>query len=234
MYKGGIDDLICRSDKYHAIKKISISESAERRWARNGGRDHSFDLQAIIIGKTGYGKSTTINSLFGMDIAETSQNSACTRCVQSFEFMINPRNYLSIADFPGIGESTVRDVEYFKLYKKIESRSDAIIYLLRADTRDYSADISVVNDLFTERATREKIIFCLNYCDKIEPISRRGFDSPSRQQEENIFRKINEIKNIFNPRNDVIPYSATCGWNLDLLHAGLINVLLSSRYVLRG
>ena len=230
-FKGHLSDLISRHHNYRLFNNVSVIESSERRWSRSKGSDWSFDLQVIIIGKTGYGKSTTLNALLGKKLVETSHNQSCTRDMQSFEFMINHRSYLSIADFPGIGESEARDVEYFKVYKKMESRSDAIVYILRADARDYSKDLILLSDLLTASDTKNKIIIALNFCDKIEPLSRDNKFCPSGVQLNNIALKIYEIQNLFKPVNKIIPYCAESEWNLDVLHESVVSTLLRSKYL---
>lgn len=227
-YDGNLRDLIERRPQFSKLITAKIACSDMRRWSRNDGSSHSHDIQTIFIGKTGYGKSSTVNAFFGAEIMQTSDVKSCTRDAQSMEFKIRDGNYFSFADLPGIGESKKRDDEYIPLYANMAKKSDVIIYLLRADTRDFSIDKTVHDTLFSSAHDRKKIIYALNFCDKIEPINRELPFSPSKEQSLNIREKVNSISNLFCSKNSVIPYSASSGWNLDSLTDEILNVVLLS------
>lgn len=230
-YHGCLFELAKIHREYGVLSNAVVQEASARRWSRNKGTSHSYDLQTIVIGKSGYGKSTTLNAILGESIMGTSPVNACTRTVQSFEFKIREGNHFSIVDFPGIGESFERDIEYLSIYKRMVDRSDAIVYLLRADMRDFSIDESTINHLFPDESSRRKLIFGLNFCDKIEPISRDKNSSPSSAQQVNIKAKIAELSKIFSPANQIVPYSAESKWNLAALNKEIIRVMSNSEYV---
>ncbi len=227
-HNGSLMELIDRHPQFSKLANAKIACSDIRRWTRDNGASHSHDIQTIFIGKTGYGKSSTVNAFFGTKIMEASDVKSCTRNAQSIEFKIRNGNYFSFADLPGIGESQKLDNEYVLLYSKIVKKTDAIVYVLRADTRDFSLDKKICDDLFPSAHDKRKIIFALNFCDKIEPINRKLPFTPSKEQNSNIVEKINFIKNLFCSQNCVIPYSASSEWNLNLLADEILRVVLLS------
>lgn len=228
-YDGSLRDLIDRHAQFSKLRTAKIAASDIRRWTRDGGSSHSHDIQTIFIGKTGYGKSSTVNAFFGTEIMQTSDVKSCTRNAQSLEFKIRDGNYFSFADLPGIGESQRMDDEYISLYSTIAKKSDVIIYVLRADARDFSIDKKTHDDLFQSMHDKRKIIYALNFCDKIEPINRKLPFIPSKAQHLNIDEKINYVKNLFSAQNGVIPYSASSEWNLSSLADEIVRVVLLSR-----
>jgi len=59
---------------------------------------------------------------------QTSDVAACSRECRSLDFELSPDCYLSLADFPGIGESEYRDKEYLKMYKDFLAVSTGYLY----------------------------------------------------------------------------------------------------------
>lgn len=215
---------------FHYINNSYIAETPERRWGRGEGQPPSHDLQAIFIGKSGYGKSSLVNALIGKEVMQTSDIEACTRTGQCSDFLIRPGNYLSFTDVPGIGESEARDKEYMTMYELLIKKSDVVIYVLRADTRDYSIDIATFEKINSLRqAVRGgKVILALNCCDKIEPLPPRHYRHLSNEQHQAILQKIKCVEQIFPGTRTVVPCSAALSWNIDLLAQNISLTLADS------
>ncbi len=226
-----IDQIIHRHPNLSDIKNLKIANHPDRVWMHKGKKSH--DIQVMVIGKTGYGKSSTLNSILGEDILLSSDYQSCTKNVQSLEFFIRDGNYFSIADFPGVGESIEVDSEYYKLYKMMLVKSDVVLYILRADSRDLSIDEFIINNITKNYSPEimKKFIFAVNFCDKIEPISRGNNIEPSKEQIENIKIKCDFIKNKFKSENKIIPYSANTEWNIDLLCKSMLDVIKKSNFI---
>lgn len=227
-HQGNISDI---SKHYNAFSRLSnarLVSAQNRKWRNTQDDSLSNHLLVAFFGKTGYGKSSTVNAFFGNTIMETSDVSACTRVCNSLDFELSPGHYLSLGDFPGIGESEYRDIEYLTMYKNFMEHATAVVYVVRADTRDYSIDEAAYRTLFQKTSERKKVILAINCCDKIEPISRIKQKEPTAAQMESIHKKISSISSIFKPENKVIPYSATTGWNMDKLATEMVDVVIKS------
>lgn len=227
-HKGHISEISRRYNVFSRLSNASLASSTNRGWKDTQSGILSNELMVAFFGKTGYGKSSTVNAFFGNTIMETSDVTACTRVCNSLDFELSPGHYLSLGDFPGIGESQYRDTEYLTMYKNFMQHATAIVYIIRADTKDYSIDESAYKTLFQNTSERRKVIFAVNCCDKIEPISRVEQKEPTIEQMLSIHKKISIINNIFQPENKVIPYSATTGWNMNNLAAEIVNVVINS------
>ncbi len=193
------------------------------------GTEESNDLQVIAVGKSGYGKSTTLNTLIGLKVFQTDDNVGCTRRMQSAEFKLpitDETSYFSLADLPGLGENPQRDAEYRDLYEMAFNKAHVIVYFLRADHRDYSVDLRLFDELFRYVDHKTKLIIALNAIDKTPPLCRSTPFVLSAEQQANIETKIADVSKLFSlPTNDVVPLSGLEDYNTDLLVNKLLEKL---------
>lgn len=227
-HKGSLSDL---SEKFPAFEKISnatINEHKHNRWRdKDTGKTSHYFLIAFF-GKSGYGKSSTINAFFGHDVMKTSDIDACTRRCNCVDYEISDENYLSLGDFPGIGESEYRDKEYLKMYGDFMDYVGVVVYIMRADSRDHAIDEKAYEALFTSSKNRDKVIIAINQCDKVAPISREKWEEPTAEQMDNIQEKIDFLQEKFQPRYKIIPYAASTGWNMDALAEEIVKAAIDS------
>lgn len=193
------------------------------RWHRGNDR-YSEDLQVVVMGKTGYGKSTLLNRLVGREVFATSDTASCTRTMQSAEFSFpgnSGEHYFSLADLPGIGENPTLDREYVELYQKALTQTNLVLYVLRADQRDFSSDLWAFNQLFSSPQKRRKLVIVLNAVDKVEPLSRTVPFRPNQQQLKNLSLKQDVISQILEvDKNQIISVSGAEGYGVtDLVQA---------------
>ena len=187
-----------------------------------------------LMGKTGAGKSSLCNALFGQDICKISDVQACTREPQEILLSMG-NNGLTLVDIPGVGESSERDVEYAALYQKLLPELDLIVWVLKADERAYGADQAIWNSLIKPHVAQGKpIIFALNQIEKIEP--SKEWDEKKRQpgdnQKRNIDQKIDAVAATFGiGHGSIIPVSAHEKCNLKQLVDEIINVLPNERKI---
>jgi predicted GTPase len=231
-HQGKISEIAARYPQFSKIKNASVI-SPNLQWRDTSTGNLSHHMQVAFFGKSGYGKSSTVNSFFGESILETSDIDACTRRCESLDFELARGSYLSLADFPGIGESEYRDKEYLQMYAEFLSLSTVVVYVLRADQRDLAIDEFAYSTVFKDSHDKGKVIFALNCCDKIEPISRIHSIEPSSEQHKNISIKIKSINQIFSPINPVVPYSAETGWNMSQLAHEIVKKITdtNSQYI---
>ena len=197
-----IDEWIEKYKEFSFLKNIVIPQDDNHKWHINakhlGYTDKTaYNLQIMFIGKTGYGKSTTLNRLIGKNVFETSDVSVCTKELYTGIYRINKTipTFLMVSDLPGIGESNNADNHYFEWYKEMLDVSQVVVYLLRADQRDFAVDEVVFKKLFKDTFIKKKVLIALNYADKVEPISRK--EKLSTKQILNLNQKIEDVSRIF-------------------------------------
>ncbi|WP_449619512.1 GTPase family protein [Robertmurraya sp. Marseille-Q9965] len=217
-YESYIDELIERYHDLSFLKTIQFREDASISWNRENGV--TYDIQVIFIGKTGYGKSTTLNSIIGNNVFETNDVTSCTKKLHSAEYKIhdNKPYYFSLCDLPGVGESSEADGKYLEWYRDILQKSNCVVYVLRADQRDFTIDEKIFSSLFKNQAEKRKVIVALNYADKAEPINRKYPFQPSEAQLNNLKERMNQVSRIFDiPPKNILYYSAGEGYNIEIL-----------------
>ena len=221
-HEAEIDEIVSRFPCLSILKNIKISKDSKHTWITNDSywnytNKTTYGIQVMFIGKTGYGKSTTLNKIVGQNVFETSDVSVCTKDLYNSMYRINTSDpaFFVVSDLPGVGESNYADDHYYKWYQEMLEYSDVVVYLLRADQRDFAVDEMIFNNLF-QNDDKSKVIIALNYADKVEPINRKS--GLTQEQINSLNRKIDDVSRIFNTsKENILYYSATDGINFELL-----------------
>jgi small GTP-binding protein len=191
-----------------------------------------------VIGKTGVGKTSTINSLFGTDW-KISHVRAATREEQVFVYE-GDRGKLKISDLPGFAEDIDTEEHHREIYTRVLNECDVALLILKADSRDMLEVQRFLRDV-VDRSINDlakRIVVGLNQVDLVQP--GRWLEEPnipSRHQKESVeaiikervksVRKVCKIK-----PSQVIAYSATRRYRLEQLFEAMINCTVGEVWVL--
>lgn len=96
----------------------------------------------LLVGRSGVGKSSFINSVFGKYIAETAEYEACTRVVAHYAHN-SPWGDVCLIDTPGLAEDDVDcDNNYLRLIsQKVDlDQTFATVYITRLDDTRFRPD----------------------------------------------------------------------------------------------
>lgn len=188
--------------------------------------------QAVVgvLGKTGAGKSSLCNALFGQETASVSDVEACTRHPQEITLSYQNGKGLSLLDVPGVGESTTRDADYTELYASLMKELDLILWVIKADDRALSVDEQVYRDIVQPYADQHQVpvIFVINQVDKIEPSREWDWQRnlPGPRQAANIETKRASVsRQLGVSPSQVCAVSAEAGYQLMALIDTVISVL---------
>lgn len=201
------------------------------------GLNKAFDYEpkVAILGKTGVGKSSLTNALFGKDACPVHDVEACTRNPQEVFMKLDGNSKgIKLLDVPGIGENSERDKEYFRLYAEILKDADMVLWVLKGDDRTFSADEDFYKTCMKQYMDKGKpFVVAVNQVDKIEPLREWDVENcvPGSIQEGNIAKKIIYVAKQFGNLavSQVIPVSANERYNLDKLTLTLVDKLPANK-----
>jgi predicted GTPase len=192
------------------------------------------DLTILFFGKTGVGKSSTLNKLFGLNWA-VDDSVACTKEPQfcyldqlHWDNLNLPYKQVQVVDMPGIGESISDDENYMTFYEEWMPKTHSLVWVTQADTRAYKRDeifLLKLSSLFSHS------LFLTVALNKIDYLGvddgEEGFNAetgrPSEDQLRRVNDKIDDIYEIFKgaigeklvfEKNQIVPYTSIYGWGM--------------------
>lgn len=189
----------------------------------------NYEPKIGVFGKTGAGKSSLCNAVFGQDVCQISDVKACTREPQEVFLSIGHKG-LKLLDVPGVGESGERDKEYAELYKKLLPELDLILWVIKGDDRAFSSDEAFYKKLVRPyiNDSEKPFFIVINQVDKIEPF--REWDEqnkrPGSKQAHNIEDKRRTVSGFFElPLAQVLAVSANERYGLIELVDSMVHAL---------
>jgi len=225
-------------DFFEQLENSGVKVTEEQRRQINNRLTNILTYEPIvgIFGKTGVGKSSLCNALFGTDICPISDVEACTRNTQEVLLkMGDDGKGIKLIDVPGVGENSVRDEEYGKLYAQLLPELDLVLWLIKADDRALASDENFYKNIVKPHISDGKpFFFVLNQVDKIEPFREWNEEKhePGAKQFQNIHRKVDDVASYFDiAPSKVIPVSANEKYNLTKLVDEFVRALPAEKKI---
>lgn len=154
-------------------RDVSIDEMSKIKAKRNFNRLKNIQVNILLVGATGSGKSSTINALFNANNAKVGQGSDPeTQDIMKYEF-----NNIVLFDTPGLGDSTSADSRHSKSIEKklCERKSDGeflidlVLVILDGSVRDLGTSYSLINDSIIPNlgVDKRRILIAINQADLV-------------------------------------------------------------------
>lgn len=180
-----------------------------------------------VFGKTGAGKSSLCNALFGKDVAKISNIRACTREAEEIAVSLGQTG-IRLVDVPGIAESEERDEEYFPLYEELLPKLDLVLWVMKGNDRAYEPDLSAYKEIIKPNIGKTPFFIIINQADAIAP--KEDWDKrngqPGLAQRKNIELKRQVVAKYFRiPLANVIVVSSQRKYGLIELVDAIVNAL---------
>jgi len=178
-------------------------------------------IKLLVGGRTGVGKSSTINALIG-DEAFKTDIIACTRENQSVMWTTDVGD-IFVQDVPGFSEASAPNLDSITYKENLKEQavdSHIFLFIFRADDRIQQSEIDFIREWNSDPVlSKVPTLIVFNKIDSIKPQREWNPEStnlevPTTEKEKNIVRyleeQINRYPEIsqFNAKKRVIPISA--------------------------
>lgn len=196
----------------------------------------------VLSGKTGCGKTSTINALWDKNLA-TNRVSSCTKypaVMHIADVFKGKKVEFNLVDLPGIAESLEANSLYSDFYYHFINKASLLICLTQADRRAYKQDQLFYTELIAKDILRknQKIVLGINQADLLfkDMENLDGIDL-ARIEDTNpiLLDKIEDLyENVFADifvdfenvsKNSVAIYSVLQNWHLDYLKNKLYSLI---------
>ncbi|KAM0907781.1 hypothetical protein ACQ4PT_015912 [Festuca glaucescens] len=140
---------------FRRIRMADHSSELENAWNRalqleaEGIDNLEFSCNVLVLGKTGVGKSATINSIFGEDRSNTNAFLPATCTVKEIAGVVGGVKF-RVIDTPGLGTAVMDEKSNRKVLKSVKKYMnkcppDIVLYVDRIDTERHGAnDLSLM------------------------------------------------------------------------------------------
>lgn len=185
------------------------------------------EINLLIVGETGVGKSSTISALFGGTLTDKikSGQKPMTKEIERYSL-----DNLIIWDTPGLGDSTENDKSYAKKIEELLNKRnekgefliDVVLVVISASNRAMDSTFKVIKEVVIPNMKKENIVIAINkidsalddYWDKVHNCPLQN-PEVSKYLENEIIKPIN--KRIKEETNlDIIPIYYAAG-KIDIL-----------------
>ncbi len=177
----------------------------------------------VIMGRTGVGKSSLINAIFGAYLAETSAIEVGTKDSQVFQYKKNDEVIFEIIDTRGIKEnlkalSSTAEEDLKNVIEEFEP--DAFLLLTNgADRSTLKEDAMYLKEVYSGLDITVPLVTVITRIDDIEPSRIKEPTSYTQKKKDNIAIKEQQVSQVLEEvgllDTFIVPVSSYIEWNYE-------------------
>lgn len=174
----------------------------------------------IVVGKTGVGKSSLINAMFGRYLAKTSAVEVGTQSVSSYQYRDNERVLFDVIDTRGLNESFQ---SHDKAEKALEEavqqfEPDAVLLVMNAtDRAGMDEELRQIKKLRPYVSEHVPVVCVLTHADHVEPARIKEPDHYPEVKQTRIEEKKEQVMRLIDRLDvnikTVMPVSSYIEWS---------------------
>ena len=232
------------------IMKQKLNENVKQKLLGNLLRLKKQKVNLMVTGATGCGKSSTINSLFGVEVAKVG-TSVDPETMDLDSYSLN--DVFRLWDTPGLGDGVANDEIHKRklvdlLYKtysldgNIYGWIDSAIVVLEGLNRDMGSTYTLLNEVIVPNIQADRILVVINQADMA--MKGRHWNKETNRPDEVLVdfleRQALSIQNRVKEATGVtirkpVYYSAEYGYNIEKLLDFIIdNMIVERRPLVRA
>ncbi|GAB2545002.1 GTPase [Gracilibacillus alcaliphilus] len=175
----------------------------------------------ILVGRTGVGKSSLINAIFGKYIAKTSPVAIGTNQLERYNYEADGDVLFEVIDTRGIAESstnqnTSAEEDFTKAVQAFDP--DAVLFLSDATQRArMDEDVAYIKKVYQDIGFEIPLVTVLTHVDNLEPARIKEPDQYTESKLRNIREKKQQMEDLLQElqvkTSKVIPVSTYIEWD---------------------
>ncbi len=184
---------------YQLINGLNISEDDKSKIIKYLLTIKDQVINIMITGATGCGKSSTINALFGTEVAKVG----CTPDPETMDIEKYNLQNLVLWDSPGLGDGKEADTRHAKnIVKKLNERDsngdlliDLVLVILDGGSRDLGTSYQLINEVIipnlgSKQEAEKRLLVAINQAD----VAMKGkhWDFQNNKPDETLDKFLNE------------------------------------------
>ncbi len=189
-----------------------------------------------VLGHSGRGKSSTINRLFGVKVAEISHHDSCTSSVTDYRLVtgsfLNRPTGIVLWDVPGYGDERLPFEHYVQLYKRLARKCDVVVFMLDNEWGAH-LDLKMFRKLKDRvRGLSKKLVIAVNKADLFFPHDwDEANNAPSERMLASIQRRLDAAASRLELKDGlrIVAVSALKDWNVYGLVTAMVDAAGESK-----
>ncbi|MDN3700141.1 50S ribosome-binding GTPase [Vibrio artabrorum] len=159
----------------------------------------NFKPKVAIMGKSGAGKSSLVNALFGESVSTVSDIGTGTKEVNYFDY-----EGITLIDFPGLADlNKENEAQFLKMYEEELSDVDLALWIIPANDRANAPDIAIYEQLLKPERERMPTMVILSKQDNVGTPHKKFWDDDDFRPTDKLVQAILEKENLLSNEFDL-------------------------------